>query len=179
MNYCSHCGKDVLKQMIPKGDNRKRLVCQNCGTIHYSNPNMVVGCLPVYGDKVLLAKRSIEPRKGFWNLPCGFLENGETVEQGALREVKEETGIDVTLLHLHTVYNLPHAQQVYLIFLAKMTNLDFHPTEESEEVALFPFDQIPWKEMAFSSSAFAIKKYMLDKGKNSETHFGVFYREEK
>ena len=175
MNYCSHCGSKNLKRSIPQDDNRLRYVCADCDTIHYENPNMVVGCLPVYHGKILLAKRSIEPRKGFWNLPCGFLENGETVQEGALREVEEETGVQVTLKHLHTIYNLPHAKQVYLIFLAEMTNTNFHPTTESEEVALFAPEDIPWKEMAFSSSAFAINKY-LESPQESSTHFGTFYK---
>jgi ADP-ribose pyrophosphatase YjhB (NUDIX family) len=176
MNYCSHCGSDQLEEIIPEGDNRKRLVCANCGHIHYSNPNMVVGCLPVYKGKILLARRDIEPRKGLWNLPCGFLENEETVEQGAIREVLEETGAEVKLLHLHTVYNLPNAQQVYLIFLAEMTSDIFlQTTTESSEVGLFAPEDIPWKEMAFSSSAFAIERYLANKN-TTETHFGTYYK---
>jgi ADP-ribose pyrophosphatase YjhB (NUDIX family) len=176
MNYCSHCGSKKLQHKIPEGDNRLRYVCRDCKTIHYQNPNVVVGCLPVYKEKILLAKRAIEPRKGLWNLPCGFLENEETVEEGALRETLEETGVEVQLKYLHTVYNLPHAQQVYLIFLAEMNNLNFHPTPESEEVRLFHPDEIPWKEMAFSSSAFAIKKYLQAGTKDKETFFGAFYK---
>jgi len=175
MNYCAHCGSKKLRRSVPEGDNRLRYVCLDCTTIHYENPNMVVGCLPVYQGKILLAKRSIEPRKGFWNLPCGFLENGETVQDGALREVLEETGVSVILKHLHTIYNLPHAQQVYLIFLAEMKDVNFHPTSESEDVALFAPEDIPWKDMAFSSSAFAINKY-LEAPDDRKTHFGTFYK---
>lgn len=176
MNYCSTCGSKNLEKTVPEGDNRLRIVCSNCGQIHYQNPNMVVGCLPVYKGKILLARRDIEPRKGLWNLPCGFLENEETVEEGAIREVMEETGAEVRLLHLHTVYNLPNAQQVYLIFLAEMTSADFlEITSESSEVGLFDPEEIPWKEMAFSSSAFAIERYLANKH-TTQTHFGTYYK---
>lgn len=175
MNFCAQCGSNKLKRSIPDGDNRLRYICSDCERIHYENPNMVVGCLPIYKGRILLAKRSIEPRKGFWNLPCGFLENDETVQEGAIREVEEETGVRVTLKHLHTIYNLPHARQVYLIFLAEMSDINFHPTSESEAVDLFAPEDIPWKEMAFSSSAFAINKY-LDAPHQRSTHFGTFYK---
>ena len=104
--------------MIPEGDNRKRYCCQNCHTIHYQNPKMVVGCLPYFEDKILLCKRAIEPRYGYWNLPAGYLENGETLEGGALREAQEEAGIDIQIERLHCVYNIPRISQIYFFFLA-------------------------------------------------------------
>lgn len=144
---------------IPKGDNRPRYCCTDCGFIHYQNPRMIVGCIIEDSEgKILLAKRGIEPRKGFWNLPCGFLENDEGVENGALREVLEETGAAVDIENLHTVYNLPKAQQVYLIFKAKLKNdTRFITNEESTEIALFAPADIPWQELAFSSNVHAIK----------------------
>ncbi len=123
---------------------------------------MVVGAICSYQNKLLLAKRNIEPRKGYWNLPCGFLENGETVQEGAVREVKEETGASIDLGPLHTVYNLPHAKQVYLIFRAEMHSDFIEETTESAEVKLIDIEDIPWAEMAFESNVFALKKYIED-----------------
>jgi len=177
MNFCSTCGSADLNFRVPEGDHLQRYCCNHCQTIHYQNPNMVVGAIATWGDKVLLAKRNIQPRKGFWNLPCGFLELNETVEQGAKREVKEETGVETELGYLHTVYNLPHANQVYLIFVAKMLDLNFMINQESAEIELFTLDDIPWNEMAFSSNTFALKKFIDDKQKGfSAVHFGTFYK---
>lgn len=153
-----------------------RYVCANCKTIHYSNPNMVVGCLIDQEGKIMLAKRGIEPQKGYWNLPCGYLENEETVEQGARREVYEETGATVRLSHLHTVYNLPHANQVYLIFLAYMISPEYHLTPESTEIEFFAPEDIPWDEIAFSSNSFAIKKYFENKN-SKEVYIGSFFKD--
>jgi ADP-ribose pyrophosphatase YjhB (NUDIX family) len=118
---------------------------------------MVVGCIIENEGKIMLCRRGIEPRKGYWNLPCGFLENDETIEQGAKREVYEETGASVQLNYLHTVYNLPHANQVYLIFHAQMVDDHYQLTPESTEIEFFPLNDIPWEEIAFSSNSFAIE----------------------
>ncbi len=123
---------------------------------------MVTGAIPLWDGKVMLAKRNINPRKGFWNLPCGFLELNETVEEGAIREVKEETGVDIELRYLHTVYNLPHANQVYVIFLADMLHNQYNTTAESADVQLFELDKIPWEDVAFSSNTFALQRYIND-----------------
>lgn len=162
MNFCPTCGSDSLRQQIPEGDNRLRIVCQQCETIHYQNPKLVVGCLPVWNDQILLCRRAIEPRKGYWNLPAGYMENGETVEQAAVRETLEETGAEVSLLRLHTVYNLPTVNQVYLFFLANVESHNFDGGTESLEVKLFHPDEIPYQEMAFVSSTFAIRQYLDD-----------------
>lgn len=138
---------------------------------------MVVGCLIIDNGRVMLAKRGIEPRRGYWNLPCGYLENQETVEQGALREVYEETGATVELEHLHTVYNLPHANQVYLIFKAHMLSDYFQTTYESTEVAFFPFEDIPWDQIAFSSNSFAIKRYLDSPEDSGKTHIGSYFKD--
>lgn len=164
MNYCSTCGSDNLMQQIPEGDNRLRIVCQDCEAIHYQNPKLVVGCLPIWEDQILLCRRAIEPRKGFWNLPAGFLENGETVEEGALRETREETGAEVSIMRLHALYNLAPVNQVYLFYLAALTSFDFDGGTESLEVKLFRPDEIPYDEMAFSSSSFAIRQYLAFAG---------------
>jgi ADP-ribose pyrophosphatase YjhB (NUDIX family) len=158
MNFCSNCGSDNIDFIIPTGDERKRFVCAQCKTIFYHNPRMIVGCIIENKlGEIMLCRRGIEPRLGFWNLPCGFLENDEKIEDGALREVKEETGAEVKLEGLHIVYNLPKAQQVYLIFKAKMQSEHFQLTPESTEIAFFPLANIPWEELAFSSNAFALK----------------------
>lgn len=137
---------------------------------------MVVGCLIEKEGRILLARRGIEPRKGYWNLPCGFLENEETVQQGAVREVYEETGASVELGHLQTVYNLPHANQVYLIFLARMMGEYYHTTPESTEISFFSPEEIPWHEIAFSSNSFAIKHY-IENPEASTTHIGSYFKD--
>ncbi|KAB2814417.1 NUDIX hydrolase [Phaeocystidibacter luteus] len=175
MNYCPNCGSDRLKRLIPEGDHRLREVCENCGTIHYSNPLMVVGCLVTLDGKVLLAKRGIEPRKGYWNLPCGFMENKETAEVGALREVEEETGLFVTIERLHSVFSVVHANQVYLIFKAEAAGDDFTLTPESTEIEFFEPDEIPWGEIAFSSNEHALRSY-LDSPTSSTVHLGSYIR---
>ncbi len=172
MNFCSHCGSGELRQEIPPGDNRLRHYCPGCGTIHYQNPNMVVGCLPIFEGQILLCRRAIEPRKGFWNLPAGYLENGETVEEGALRELCEEAGAEATIIRLHTLFNLPTVNQVYLFFLAHLASPRFDGGEESLEVRLFRPEEIPFEEMAFASSAFAIRQYLSFGEAFPEVHRG-------
>lgn len=148
MKYCSSCGSAVARR-IPSGDNRERFVCDACGTIHYQNPKIVTGCLPVYEDRVLLCRRAIAPRMGLWTLPAGFLENGETSTQGAIRETFEEACANVAVEGLYTVFNLPHISQVYMFFRAALLNLDFAPGWESTDVKLFHEHEIPWDELAF------------------------------
>jgi ADP-ribose pyrophosphatase YjhB (NUDIX family) len=128
MKFCSNCGAAVTRK-IPPGDSLPRDVCDACGTIHYTNPRMIVGCVPVWEDKVLLCKRAIEPRRGLWTVPAGFMENGETLDKGAARETLEEANARVEIGALYAVYNIPHVNQVYLLFLAKLLDLDFHRTQ--------------------------------------------------
>jgi len=160
LKYCSNCGSDQIKFIIPAGDNYKRFVCDNCHSIHYNNPRVIVGCLPIYDQKIVICKRAIEPCKGKWNLPAGFMENGERAEEGALRELKEETGLDGDIIKLHCIYSIPHVNQVYIIFLTRITNWTADPGTESLEVRLFDQSEIPWGEIGFTSSVFAIEKYM-------------------
>ena len=161
MNFCSNCGSAELVKKIPEGDNLERFVCNKCGHIHYQNPNVVAGVLP-YNDKnqILLCKRSIEPREGYWTLPAGFLENGETIEQGAIRETLEEAKLKVKDLRLFTVISVPHIDQVYTFFTAKIINDDFGPTAESSEVQLFNYEDIPWDELAFPTVMRTIKLFL-------------------
>jgi len=160
LNYCSNCGSDKLQFVIPPGDSYKRFVCVDCNVIHYINPRVIVGCLPVYEDKIVICKRAIDPCIGKWNLPAGFMENGECAENGALRELKEETGLQGKIIKLHCVYSIPHVNQVYLIYLVKITDFEVDPGEESLEVSLFDLQEVPWGEIGFTSSVFAIEKYM-------------------
>ena len=173
MKFCSNCGSDRIALSIPAGDNRLRYVCPNCNHIHYQNPNMVVGCLATWEGKILLAKRAIEPRYGYWNLPAGFLENGEAVEDGAIRETLEETKANVKILGIHCIYSISRINQIYVIFLAEMQSSTFELTEESLDVKLFSPEEIPWQEIAFPSSVFALRKYLQDKEKGIKAaHLG-------
>ncbi|RMH65742.1 MAG: NUDIX domain-containing protein, partial [Calditrichaeota bacterium] len=147
MKYCSACGAPV-KIKIPEGDNRPRYVCEQCGKIHYENPRMVVGCIPVWEGKILMCRRAIEPRYGLWTIPAGFMENGETLEQGAMRETEEEACARVEIERLQAVYSLPHVNQVYVIFLARLLDGQFAPGHESLECKLVEPKAIPWDEMA-------------------------------
>lgn len=162
MNFCNQCGHTVALRR-PESDNRLRYVCGSCETIHYENPKIVAGCLPLWEDKILLCRRSIDPRRGFWNLPSGFMENGESVEVGAAREVLEEAMIEVNVTSLHSIYSLPHYHQVYIHFLAELPDLSFAPGEESLECRLFTEAEIPWEELAFSSSVFSLQRLFADR----------------
>ncbi|WP_257274916.1 NUDIX hydrolase [Endozoicomonas sp. ONNA1] len=162
MNFCSECGAKVSKK-IPCGDNRLRDVCDDCGKIHYQNPLIVAGCLPVYEGKVLLCKRAIEPRRGYWTLPGGFMELGETLEQAALRETMEEAGAEVTLQSLYTLFNIVHVSQLSVFFLAHLDKPEFCAGEESEAVALFSEEDIPWDELAFNTISRTLRHYFSDR----------------
>jgi ADP-ribose pyrophosphatase YjhB (NUDIX family) len=175
MNYCSHCGAPLTLK-IPPGDNRPRHVCERCGTIHYQNPKLVVGSIPVWEDKVLLCRRAIEPRYGLWTLPAGFMENGETVAECALRETLEEAGARVELLGLYSLINLPDINQVYLMYRARLLDLDFRPGEESLEAALFTEAQIPWQEIAFRTIHITLNHFYADRRTGSfDLHVSSIY----
>ena len=159
MNYCTHCGNALTFGQIGS-DPIKRYYCPSCGMIHYANPKMIVGCVPYSGSKVLLCKRAIEPFVGFWNVPAGFLENGETVEEGAQRETWEEANGKVAIETLHTVFSITHINQIYLHFRAQLLNPEaIFPGEESLEAEFFDQESIPWQDLAFSSTQFALEKY--------------------
>ena len=165
MKFCSQCGESVT-QRIPEGDNRIRYVCDRCETIHYQNPNIVAGCIPVYGDQILLCKRAIEPRYGMWTLPAGYMENEETVEQAALRESVEEANANVRLEQLYSVFSLPHANQVYMMYRATLLDENFSPGSESLEVRLFSEHEIPWDQLAFRTIDYTLKYFFEDRKKN-------------
>jgi ADP-ribose pyrophosphatase YjhB (NUDIX family) len=150
MKYCSNCG-DPVELRIPEGDDRQRFVCAGCATIHYQNPRLIVGSLPVCGERVLLCRRAIEPRKHFWTLPAGFMENGETTLAGAQRETWEEAQARLVegSASLYRVFDLPHINQVYLFYRGELADGAYGVGPESLEVALFEERDIPWGELAF------------------------------
>ena len=162
MNFCSDCGNAVIKK-IPQGDNRERHVCGNCELIHYQNPKVIAGVLPVFGDQVLLCKRSIEPRHGFWTLPAGFLENGESSLEGALRECEEEANATVVNPELYALFDIPQINQVYVFYRAELMEPVFGPSSESSEVALFDEQDIPWSELAFPVVELALDHFLKDR----------------
>ena len=166
MKFCSACGATVTYR-IPAGDTLPRYVCDRCDTVHYENPKIVVGCIPEWEGRILLCRRAIEPRLGFWTLPAGFLENGETVAQGAVRETLEEAEARVELGDLYTFYNLPHISQVYLMFRARLLDLDFGPGTESLEVRLFSEAEIPWQDLAFRTIGATLRHYFADRAQDS------------
>lgn len=166
MKYCSACGHQVVHR-IPPGDNRPRHCCDHCGTIHYQNPRMVVGTVTFWEDKVLLCKRAIEPRYGYWTLPGGFMENGETTGEGAARETLEEAGAQIELAQLYSVIDVPHVDQAHIFYLARLTSLDFVPGPESLEAKLFSEADIPWDEIAFRTGSQTLRWYFEDRQRGS------------
>ncbi|TXH73056.1 NUDIX hydrolase [Thiobacillus sp.] len=172
MNFCSECGSAVVLR-VPSGDHLPRHVCPECGTVHYQNPKMVVGCIPEWEDKVLLCRRAIEPRYGLWTLPAGFMENGETTLEGAARETWEEAGARIEVGGLYTLYNLPHINQVYFMFRARLLDLNFQPGIESLETRLFTEAEIPWDDIAFRTVRATLEQYFNDRRTGSfDFHFG-------
>jgi ADP-ribose pyrophosphatase YjhB (NUDIX family) len=161
--FCQQCGAAKIEFTVPHGDDRERHVCGECGHIHYLNPKVVVGTLPVWEDKILLCKRAIEPRYGKWTLPAGFMEEGETLEEGAARETLEEANARVTVESVYVTLSLPQISQVYMLFLARLHDLQFGAGTESLEVKLFAESEIPWDEIAFRTISFALKKYFVDR----------------
>tara|TARA_B100000575_G_scaffold39407_1_gene26987 strand:+ start:345 stop:887 length:543 start_codon:yes stop_codon:yes gene_type:complete len=169
MKYCPECGGKTSIR-TPSGDNRERIVCDECELINYQNPKIVVGCIPVIGDEILLCKRAIEPRYGFWTIPAGFMELGETLIQGAKRETYEEACAEVNIGHLFAIVDVISAGQVHAFFTADLIG-DFAPGQESLDVKLFNMNDIPWDQMAFESGVFALRKLLDDGGKNNGIHY--------
>lgn len=162
MNYCSNCGARVALR-IPPGDDRARYVCAACHTIHYQNPRVVAGCIPQWQDQVLLCRRAIEPRYGKWTLPAGFLENGETTAEAAARETLEEANARVVIDAPFSLLDIPRINQVYLMFRARLLDLDYGPGSESLEVQLFREADIPWETLAFPAVEQTLVLYFEDR----------------
>jgi len=168
MKFCSECAHPVSLQ-TPPDDNRPRFVCDNCGAIHYQNPKMVIGSIPRWerdGEvKVLLCRRAIEPRHGYWTLPAGFMENAETTTDAAVRETEEEAGAHIKLGPLFSLINVPHVHQVHLFYLAELRDLDYAAGTESLEVAMFSEAEIPWAEIAFPTVDYTLRAFFADVAK--------------
>ena len=170
MKFCSHCGSDKIVKEIPKYDHRARHTCSSCGKIFYENPRVVVGTIPIFENKVLLAKRGIEPQKGKWNLPAGFLEMDETSKEGAIRETIEETNAEISDLSIHTIFQ-SDSNHLYILFLANLKNDNFSTTAESTEIEFFDLENIPWDELAFTSNTFALKSLISKEKNTDDIHF--------
>jgi ADP-ribose pyrophosphatase YjhB (NUDIX family) len=164
MKYCSNCAAPVVFR-VPTGDHLPRFICEQCDTIHYQNPRIIVGCLPLWEDKIMLCKRSIAPRFGFWNVPGGFMENGETVEAAVLRELWEETGTTGSIMDLHTVYTNTPLHQVHLHYLVQLDAPKWILTPESSDIQLFTESEIVWEDIAFASNLFVLKSFFEDRRK--------------
>ncbi len=176
MNYCSHCGQPVALR-VPAGDNLPRYVCVACATIHYRNPKIVAGCVPVHDGQILLCRRAIEPRLGYWTIPAGFMENGETLQAAAARESWEEALARVDIGTLLAIVNVVHAEQVHIMFRASLPAPDYGVGAESLEVRLYRPADIPWPEIAFPSVEFALRRYLEDSERGLEgLHLADFDR---
>jgi ADP-ribose pyrophosphatase YjhB (NUDIX family) len=162
MRFCSACGQSV-EHTIPAGDNRPRYCCAGCGTIHYQNPRMVLGTVPVWGEQILLCRRAIEPRYGFWTLPAGFMENGESTHEGAHRETIEEAGAQIEMGEPFSILDVPHVDQVHMFFLATVLNERFDPGPESLEAKLFSEADIPWEQIAFPTVTHTLRWFFEDR----------------
>lgn len=162
IKHCRVCGSTVRYRM-PPDDNRERAICDACGEIHYENPINVVGTVPVWGDQVLLCRRNIEPRRGLWTLPAGFLELGESTAEGALRETDEEAGAHVELQGLFTVLNVVRAGQLHLFYRARMLDTHLNPGPETIEAQLFREEEIPWDEIAFRTVRDTLRHFFADR----------------
>ena len=162
IRFCNSCGAAVTHR-IPEGDSLERAVCDACGIVHYQNPKLVVGCLPVYGDRILICKRAIEPRYGLWTLPAGFMENNESAPEGAAREAMEEANARVEIEDLYTVYSIPYISQVYMMFRARLVDPNVFPGPESLEVKLVTEDEIPWDQLAFRMVKLTLEHFLEDR----------------
>ncbi|NNM60967.1 MAG: NUDIX hydrolase [Steroidobacteraceae bacterium] len=169
MKFCSNCGAAVISK-IPDGDHLPRFVCERCGVIHYKNPLLVLGCVPEWQGKILLCRRAIEPRLGFWTVPAGFMEIGETMQQAARRECFEEAEAEVEIGSLLAVVNVTHAGQVHVMFRARMLHPGFAAGPESLQVGLYEEDAIPWQDLAFPSGEFTLRRYFADRAAGREDH---------
>jgi ADP-ribose pyrophosphatase YjhB (NUDIX family) len=177
MNFCSNCAAPVSLK-VPVGDTLPRYVCDACNTVHYQNPRMVVGCIPEWEDRILLCRRAIEPRYGLWTVPAGFMENGETTLQGAARETLEEANARVDIVQLYALYNIPHINQVYMLFRAKLLDAGFSAGAETLETRLFVENEIPWEQLAFATVRNTLTHYFADRKTGEfKFHMGTIERQ--
>lgn len=168
MKFCPTCGGNITYR-VPGNDNRERAICDDCGTVHYKNPLVVVGCLIEVDRKVLLCKRSIEPRYGYWTIPAGFMELGESSAEGAARETREEALAEVEIGRLYAAVDVIEVGQVHLYYTATL-NGSFGAGAETQEARLFAVDEIPWDDIAFRSGKFALERFVEDWGRDERVH---------
>ena len=164
--YCTQCGSPVTASS-PAGDHYLRYVCTECDHVLYENPKIVAGCVPEHDGQILLCKRAIEPRSGYWTVPAGFMELGETVAEAALRETREEACADVELDELLAIVNVMRAGQVHVFYRARLPVPEFAVGEESLEVRLVPIDAIPWDDIAFPSITIALRTYLRQRSEGT------------
>jgi len=169
VKFCSHCGRPVSLK-TPAGDHLPRHVCEGCGTVHYQNPKLVVGCVPEHEGRILLCRRAIQPRLGYWTIPAGFMENGETSQEGARRESREEALAEVEIGSLLAVVHVLHADQVHVMFRARLAVPQFGVGAETSEVMLCDEADVPWQDIAFRSVDFALRQYFEDRRLGLEQH---------
>ncbi len=171
MNFCPHCAAPVARR-IPDGDHLPRFVCTACGAIHYENPKLVAGCVPEHEGRILLCRRAIEPRRGYWTIPAGFMENDETLQQAAARECHEEALAQVEVGDPCAIVHVLHARQVHVMFRARLAAPSFGVGVESLEVKLCEERDLPWPEIAFASVAFTLRRWLEDRASGrSRLHF--------
>jgi ADP-ribose pyrophosphatase YjhB (NUDIX family) len=171
LKFCPDCGASVSYQ-LPADDNRERATCSACAVVHYQNPINVVGTLPIYGDQVLLCRRAIEPRLGLWTLPAGFLELGETAQQGAMRETDEEAGAQIEIQPLYCLINVVKVGQIHFFYRARLLSDQFNPGPETLEAKLFHEHEIPWDDLAFRTVRETLQRFFEDRrlGRPFELH---------
>ena len=169
MKFCNQCGAAV-RLRVPEGDNLPRYVCEACGTIHYQNPRVVVGCVAEHDGRILMCRRAIEPRHGYWTVPAGFMENGETLQQAAARESREEALAEVEIGSLLSVVHVLHAEQVHVFFRGHLPQARYGAGTESLEVMLVAPADIPWSELAFPSTEFTLRRYLEDQAAGRDAH---------
>ena len=162
MKFCPNCGASLVRR-VPPGDSLPRWLCDACGSIHYQNPRLVIGTLPEWEGRMLLCRRAIEPRYGYWTLPAGFMENDETTGEAALRETLEEAGARVELAAPFSMISVPRVNQVHLFYRARLLHLDFKPGVESLEVALYGEAEVPWQEIAFRTVSTTLRHWFADR----------------
>jgi ADP-ribose pyrophosphatase YjhB (NUDIX family) len=171
LKFCPECGAPI-QLLVPQDDHRERHVCSVCATIHYQNPKLIVGSIPEWEDgRILLCRRAIEPRHGLWTLPAGFMENGETTAEAAVRETAEEANANIQIGELYSMHNLSYINQVHLLYRARLLDLNFFPGVESLEVALFAEDEIPWDTLAFRPVKYTLQRYLIDRKNNCFNFF--------
>lgn len=161
INYCNQCGSTV-SLAIPVGDHRERHCCGTCGHIQYCNPKVVVGVIGIWENRILLCKRAIEPRLGYWTLPAGFMENGESTMEGAARETLEEAGAAASDLQLYCLVNIPQISQIHLFYRGTISKGIHKPGEESQETSLFAENDLPWNDLAFESVRYCLERYFFE-----------------